>query len=220
MDNKRVFRTSLGGFNKEDVSRYIGELGRKVDAAVGDCTKAEEKAAIAQKELAAVTAESSDLSVQLENLKAEYATLQEMNVAMTEKSRTHYEDKVKAAKESNALYARIAELEGEMPVLIERAERYERNAIHIADAMISAREESERIINKAVNTASEIRIQLSAEINKVGDEAEKIDREYLRIRDDTYSCTEKLHSVLDSLCIELEGVRGRLSELKRAAEIK
>jgi len=218
MENKRVFRNSMGGFNKTDVSNYIGELGRKVDAEIDARKKAEEAADKAKQELAAAKAESQELAAKLEKLQEECIALRGTNEAMAEKSRSHYEDRVKAAKESDALYARIAQLEGELPQLKERAAKYERNAIHIADAMISAREESERIINKATKTAAEIRSQLAAELARVGEEAEKLGGQYLNIKKDAFDCTERLHGVLEAMCVELEGVQGRLAQLRGTIE--
>ncbi|HWQ51411.1 MAG TPA: hypothetical protein VN369_06355 [Terriglobales bacterium] len=218
MENKRVFRNSISGFNKADVSKYIGELGRKVDAEIDARKKAEEAAEAAKKELAAAKAESSALAEKLQSLQEECTALRGTNEAMAEKTRTHYEDRVKAAKESDALYARIAELEGELPQLRERAAKYERNAIHIADAMISAREESERIISKATKTAAEIRSQLAAELARVGEEAEKLGDQYLSIKKDAFDCTERLHGVLEAMCVELEGVQGRLAQMRSAIE--
>ncbi len=218
MENKRVFRNSMGGFNKADVSKYIGELGRKVDAEIEARKKAEDEAAAAKKELAAAKAESFELASKFESLREECAALRGTNEAMVEKTRTHYEDKVKTAKESDALYARIAQLEGELPELKERAAKYERNAIHIADAMISAREESERIIGKAAKTASEIRSQLASELARVGEEAEKLGGQYMNIKQDAFNCTERLHAVLDAMCVELDGVQGRLAQLRSAME--
>jgi vacuolar-type H+-ATPase subunit H len=84
--------------------------------------------------------------------------------------------------------------------------------------MISAREESERIISKATRTAAEIRTQLAAELARVGEEAEKLGGQYLNIKQDAVDCTERLHAVLEAMCVELEGVQGRLAQLRSLVE--
>ena len=39
-----MFRTSLSGFHKEDVNRYIAELSKKIEDVSARCQKAEQEA--------------------------------------------------------------------------------------------------------------------------------------------------------------------------------
>ncbi len=214
MDQKRVFRNSMMGFNKDDVNKYISELSRKLDGVLSERDKAIETLEEAKHHYALAMDENDKIKENMQAKDAEINSLKRANETMQDRAKAHYEERIKNAKEFEALNARLSGLEGDIPELKTRAEKYERNAMHIAEAMISAREEAEHILNKAMSDAAFVREQILKELDSIGSRADELGQKYDDVRNSTFEATERFKEVIDSLYGELEGARKKIVGMK------
>lgn len=85
LEQKRMFRTSLSGFHKEDVNRYIAELSKKIEDVSARCQKAEQEAGELRGERDRAQQDGEQLRQELEPGK------QEAGVAAVGQRRAHGE---------------------------------------------------------------------------------------------------------------------------------
>ncbi len=150
-----VFRTALGGFNKEDVNRYIltinKELEEKDSAAAEEKKRAEETEACAatlRGELDSARADKEALESILASLRQSLDETKETLASLTEKC-----DALTA--ENERLTARIAELENTAEEE-DKSQKYDRISAQIGDIMISANTSADAIVAAANDHAAKI----------------------------------------------------------------
>ena len=214
MEQKRMFRTSLSGFHKEDVNRYIAELSKKIEEVSARCQKAEQETDGLRGERDRAQQESEQLRQELEKANARLESLQSGNDVLMEKARKHFEDEARAAKEEDELRQRVAELEARIPELEQRAGRYEKEALSIAQTLIGAREESERIVAAARDNARLVQEQLRQEVARVAGALDRRTADYVEIREGTQRYGEQLRVMMQTLFDELELTKGHLSAIE------
>ena len=98
-----MFRTSLSGFHKEDVNRYIAELSKKIEDVSARCQKAEQEAGELRGERDRAQQDGEQLRQELEQANKRLESLQSGNDVLMEKARKHFEDEARAAKEEDEL---------------------------------------------------------------------------------------------------------------------
>ena len=209
-----MFRTSLSGFHKEDVNRYIAELSKKIEEVSARCQKAEQETDGLRGERDRAQQESEQLRQELEKANARLESLQSGNDVLMEKARKHFEDEARAAKEEDELRQRVAELEARIPELEQRAGRYEKEALSIAQTLIGAREESERIVAAARDNARLVQEQLRQEVARVAGALDRMTADYVEIREGTQRYGEQLRVMMQTLFDELELTKGHLSAIE------
>ena len=214
LEQKRMFRTSLSGFHKEDVNRYIAELSKKIEDVSARCQKAEQEAGELRGERDRAQQDGEQLRQELEQANKRLESLQSGNDVLMEKARKHFEDEARAAKEEDELRQRVAELEARIPELEQRAGRYEKEALSIAQTLIGAREESERIVAAARDNARLVQEQLRQEVARVAGALDRMTADYVEIREGTQRYGEQLRVMMQTLFDELELTKGHLNAIE------
>ena len=216
LEQKRMFRTSLSGFHKDDVNRYIAELSKKIEESSACCQQAQSELEALRNERNEAQKDREELKKELEQTNARLEALQSGNDVLMEKAREHFEDRARASHEEQELRQRVAELEARIPELEERAKRYEKESLYIAQTLIGAREESERIVAAARDTASLVREQLRQEIARVAGAVDRMTSDYVDIREGTQRYSEQMRVMMESLFHELEVTRNHLTAIEVA----
>ena len=154
-----AFRSAIGGYNREDVNRYILDLNRefadKEKQAVDDLAAAESRLAEAvadlQKAKDAAAAESTALTAELDAARAELSSLQ-----------------AKLAGAEETLSSLRRELD-ERPVLsaADKSEKYDQISAQIGDIMISASTSADAIVAAANEQAAKIISETEDEANYI-----------------------------------------------------
>ena len=108
----------------------------------------------------------------------------------------------------------VAELEARIPELEQRAGRYEKEALSIAQTLIGAREESERIVAAARDNARLVQEQLRQEVARVAGALDRMTADYVEIREGTQRYGEQLRVMMQTLFDELELTKGHLNAIE------
>ncbi len=213
MENKRVFRTALGGFNKEDVNRFISELSRHLDECVNYAKDCEERINAAEQRIAELQIEYENKAREADEVYDKLESCSQSLISMRERSHQLVEEKIKLAREVDK-YKTIATKPAEVdPEVLEKARRYEQNSMHIANAMISAREEADKIIDNAISIGADVRRKIQADTSKVYQEIERANFEYSEIQQGINRYTEQMRTILEAVFVELDGSQIRMKEL-------
>ena len=158
--------------------------------------------------------DGEQLRQELEQANKRLESLQSGNDVLMEKARKHFEDEARAAKEEDELRQRAAELEARIPELEQRAGRYEKEALSIAQTLIGAREESERIVAAARDNARLVQEQLRQEVARVAGALDRMTADYVEIREGTQRYGEQLRVMMQTLFDELELTKGHLNAIE------
>lgn len=158
-DTKNVaFRSAIGGYNREDVNRYILDINRALQEKSAQADEAESRAETLSAELDAITADKTALEGIRASLQEAIDQLKEENEALREK--------LAAAEAENARLA-VSPEDGD------KSQKYDRISAQIGDIMISANTSADaivaaandhaaKIITDTENEANDIRTRLSA----------------------------------------------------------
>lgn len=161
------FRTSLGGFNREDVNKYIAGLNseftererifkKKLDAA-------EEKAAALETVRAELAdklqrvAELEEAAKQTENLLTEYRNTIETQAEQIRELETSNSN---AESEIDLLSAKIESLSD----AIQKSEKYDDISAQIGEILLSARSTAEELVSRAEKEADKRRADADSQI--------------------------------------------------------
>ena len=93
LEQKRMFRTSLSGFHKDDVNRYIAELSKKIEESSACCQQAQSELEALRNERNEAQKDREELKKELEQTNARLEALQSGNDVLMEKAREHFEDR-------------------------------------------------------------------------------------------------------------------------------
>lgn len=162
-DYKKVaFRSSLGGFNREDVNKYIltlsrdfgekeAELTARAAAAEAAAEEARTEADALRADLAAAKASSAEAAAEIETQKAEIAALKAQLADTAEE----------AASLRRDLQARPA------APTADKSEKYDQISAQIGDIMISASTSADAIVAAANEQAAKIMSETEDEANYI-----------------------------------------------------
>lgn len=157
-----AFRSAIGGYNREDVNRYILDLNREfadrekqasdeLAAAEARLAAAEQSAESLQKEKNEACTKNAALSDELEATKAELASLKEQL----------------AAAEESAVSLRHELNERPAVDAADKSEKYDQISAQIGDIMISASTSADAIVAAANEQAAKIMSDTEDEANYI-----------------------------------------------------
>lgn len=213
LEQKRLFRTSLNGFRKEDVNRYIAELSQRYAELAEKIQHVEQERDLLRGERDEARSKTNSLTEELAKQQERLASLQSGNDVLMEKARLHFEEKARASREEEELRNRLAELEQRIPELENRAQRYEQESTLIGQTLIDARQESERIRNAAQDTARLVHQQLQQEISRVAASIDDVANSYQEIQAGTQRYSEQMRTMMETLLRELQETRSHINSL-------
>lgn len=161
------FRTSLGGFNKEDVNNYIEKLNadiadrermskKKLDAAESKYAEMEAKYKELEKKLERISELEAEADSR-EKLIGEYIEKVEAQAAEIENLRSSNESAESEKSELNAMLDSLSDA-------INKSEKYDDISSQIGEIILSARCAAEEIVNKANKEADSKRAQADAQM--------------------------------------------------------
>jgi len=207
MENKKRFRGAMFGFKKQDVNNYImsinGELGGRIQEL--------------EEEHLALEAQKSDLLDEISRLSNENITLQAQSGLSSEQERELQSqiDSLRArlngaAAESDNLRAQmssiIAERDNlaansssatqEYTALKERVVLLEAERVYIADAILTARHEAERVIAEAHTEANQVYAEMERDVQML---KERMQLENERIEALRNSAQQAIAQYMDNL---------------------
>ncbi len=151
----RAFRTSLSGYNREDVNKYILEINNTLsekDTSFADVSK---KLADAEARLSALSQEADALRAEKSALENIQATLRETIDTMKDEASALTERATAAEAENARLSARLAEFDIASPEE-DKSQKYDRISAQIGDIMISANTSADAIVAAANDHAAKI----------------------------------------------------------------
>ena len=167
MAGKKLFRSAVGGYNKDDVKKYIEEI----DIAATEAKQAlesrireleSENASLTEKlseldELRTAKAEAAELSEKNKALEEEKSSLEASVIAQGEKLEEVQALLEKAVSENEALTAENASVLEKLTALEEqKAKEDEENANTIKNLLESARNEASALLTRAKDAAERI----------------------------------------------------------------
>ncbi len=152
-DTKNVaFRSAIGGYNREDVNRYILDINREL----------QEKSALADD----AAARASALGAELETVTADKTALEGIRASLQEAI-----DQLK--EENESLREKLAAVEAENARLVvspedgDKSQKYDRISAQIGDIMISANTSADAIVAAANDHAAKIISDTETEANDI-----------------------------------------------------
>ncbi|MBQ3077462.1 MAG: hypothetical protein IJC43_06370 [Clostridia bacterium] len=208
-----MFRSSFRGFHKDDVNRYIAELSKRMEETELTCRQAEEASETMRRSLELSRAEADSLKKQAESLERQLASLQANNELLYKKNRTYAEEKTAALQREQQLLARVAELEAQLPTLEAAARRYDSQAQLIAETLVDARVQSDRLLRTAGERAELVRQQLRGEVARVSDSVDRMAESYRDVQDGISRYSLQMKAMMESLLEELLRTRRHLDAL-------
>ncbi|MBQ9428186.1 MAG: hypothetical protein IJU41_01430 [Clostridia bacterium] len=233
-DKMVYFRTALGGFNKEDVNRYIerinADIAERERTLQKKLTAAESKAA----ELEEISAKYTDALAKIEELgvKAdEREALIAEQLAALDQSRMELES---LTEKYNAALSRQSELESQFDAFseaVQKSEKYDGVRAEIGDIILSAKSSAEEIIRRANRDADEIKAnanqrmeQALASFNARTANASTAIKEHMKkLADSVYAQmaveTEKAEAALRSLSAQVEYSRENIDNMMRGDKL-
>ena len=209
-----MFRTSLSGFHKEDVNRYIAELSKKIEEVSARCQKAEQETDGLRGERDRRSRRASSSGRSWRRQTPGWSRCSRATTCSWRRRASTLRTRPGPAKEEDELRQRVAELEARIPELEQRAGRYEKEALSIAQTLIGAREESERIVAAARDNARLVQEQLRQEVARVAGALDRMTADYVEIREGTQRYGEQLRVMMQTLFDELELTKGHLSAIE------
>lgn len=167
MAKEKLFRSSVGGYNKDDVKRYIEEIDiaateakEELEGKIRELESKNEaltKQLLELDELRGAKEEAAVLSVKNKALEEEKAALEASVMAQGEKLAETQALLSDATKEKNSLRAENAVLLEELDELqAQKSKEEEESAIAIRSLLENARTEAENLISRAKNAAERI----------------------------------------------------------------
>lgn len=232
-----LFRTSLGGFNREDVNNYIEKLNNELA----------EREKLAKKKLEAAEAKCRELADRIAELEAATAKVAELEseAQAREKLIAEYIEKVEhQTAEIEALKASNNSAESEITMLtdeiaslseaISKSEKYDDISSQIGEIILSARSTADGILAKAEEEASKKLLNADAlmqnaanEFNSRTDSAtSNIKAQLAGLASDAYASlaqkaagtSDMLRDLAAHISTVAEDFRHELSSKKTAAE--
>ena len=213
MEQKRIFRSSIGGFHKEDVNNYIAELSRRMEELSATRQQTEQRMLLLQEESEQKSRDVTRLERELFEAREQLEAARSGNELLLEKARSHFEDKARAARELGELRDELSGLRHSIPQLTERAERFDLQSKQIAEVLIDARAEAERIVEAAQVTSDVIHARLRDEIARVSDTLGRIFSDYATLQQQARQQTAQLDGMLQQLFDELEDTKARIDRV-------
>lgn len=216
MDN-HIFRSAIGGFNRQDVIEYIERTQKQseesvswLESQVEQLQKSENEAQMALQDC---MAERDQLAKQLEEMTARYSTAKnnwESQAQAKESSRRDVAQRDKTIREmteeNQRLFHRVQELEGHMDDL-------RRSKEQLAQLELDARKRSDQVIAEAEAEAGKVTAAAEAEAKKIVSRAQETYKGIIRR---TKICVEDTAEDFNEILQTFQSVTDRITgELSR-----
>lgn len=151
-DTKNVaFRSAIGGYNREDVNKYIIEINRELEAKDTALKESEKNASDALSRVSALESEADTLKADKIALEGVQASLREALDQLKEENAALKESLAAVQREA----ARLAALEAASSE-DDKSQKYDRISAQIGDIMISANTSADAIVAAANDHAAKI----------------------------------------------------------------
>ena len=214
-DDKKLFRKAMSGFNKADVMSYIDGLNEQLKENEKRIEEITRQNAAKVNELNANIKSLEDKCASLEEaLNKKHAELLEAQkysaIASQDVSKLKYQFEQERTKTYE--YARkIKEYEDLIPILKDKADKYERQMSKISEVLVAVRQESDSIIETAKTEAKEIREQVKEELKTIGAYIEEAKRAYSSLRN---SINEQMLDINEKFGEGFKGIDALDNKLK------
>lgn len=221
MDGEKLFKSALGGFNKNDVMQYINTLNTRLGQEQGNTAKLQAERDGLQAELTGATAageqakeafaqaegQRDEAGARLADLDAFSSQQKSAIIALQqelEEKKSLLEEKEKAlslAEEENSLLQkRCADYES-------RSRLYDSSAREIADVMVKARKDADEIVENANMDATLKRERADREIHRAVEDYSIFKNKMLSLKGEALS---KLQEAIE----QVEGMDGFLGDIE------
>lgn len=208
-----AFRSSLNGYNREDVNRYILDASRQAE---------EREAALRQEgeelrqSAAALEAERAELLARAEHAEAERAAAESILASLRETADRLREENDSLREEAAAL--RRNSEESAACAAAEKTQKYDQISAQIGDIMIHASSSADRIVAQANEQAARILAQTEEEAQYVHTRiSQAADETLAQISASLHEATE---SCLGDLTLTLRELRDHAAALLSECEAK
>ncbi|MDP4153516.1 MAG: hypothetical protein Q8865_08795 [Bacillota bacterium] len=217
-DDKKLFRTSVNGFNKSDVTAYIEELGFQLTASKREKDEAERQHNAKINELNETIKELNEKYDALERNynkeRAEMADIKSVSAASAQEiTKTKYLYEQERAKNAD-LARRLHDFEQLMPEFKEKADKYERQMSKISEVLVSVRQQSDEIIKSANEKTSEIRNNLISDVRAAGDYINSLKQAYTDAKDEISFRLSDINSKMGTGMVTLEQLQNKIKDLE------
>ena len=194
----KLFRTSVGGYNKKDVHDCIEELNGRLrtlqnEAKAGEKTlmEARQRAEELERREADITAERAQFERRIAELE------QQLQTVTAEKTRLS--ESFDAVRRVNGEYtAKISERERTCAALREKLDQFDRARATAEDILLKAKKEADDIVDTAITSANEIKTKLINEIRDCQDVFENVKQQV------NYARRETLKNIEAARCAMLQ----------------
>ena len=207
MDSERIFKTCIfGGFKREDVLQYVGELQAEIASLSEELQKKSD-------ELSALSAKVNELEALCE---AGEQAKQQLTVT-TGALETAQQQSTALQAENEDLRTQLSGLDDEKRKMEEKAQELRATQAQLGAAFLDARKYSDEIVNAANQRANETQADAAQSIREQASEIARLSADVDSISATLSKSVEDLHAQISALSAKLSKAAQALS-VRRDAE--
>lgn len=222
--NKILKSAAFGGFEKKSVLNYIDELTTKSSNMENSLNDKIKEISQANDELSKQVQDFNNIVSSLEKqLKDEREKISELtgeidqlNLNMLEQKKTEHE--LKKELQINSEQNRI--LTDKLKIAEAKAGRFDETAINVGSLMIDAKTSAQKIIDKAMLDANDIKKTTSKNIENISSEIVEFKKDVDNLRSTVNTVVGSISSRLDMLVSSIDEIEKRCNQISSTAETK
>lgn len=203
MDSERIFKTCIfGGFKREDVLQYVGELQAEIASLSEDLQqKTDELSALSEKvnELETLCEAGEQAKQQLVETTGALETAQQQNTALQ--------------AENESLRTQLAGMDDAKRQMDEKAEELRATQAQLGAAFLDARKYSDEIVNAANQKANDTQVEAAQSIREQAGEI-------ARLSADVDAISATLSQSVDNLHAQIAALSAKLSKAAQALSVR